>query len=172
MGQVLSSKEIKATAEQIWAVLTDVSRLPDWAYREGRYPHTVEGKYGSAQKEGVGTLWVGVSADGQTATQKITIWEPPQKLVYELQAMDNAPLKMTQVNTIELLPVDGHTTVTWSVDWAVAAGFSLNALLVRFSGNGAFEEMMAGSLENLKQLVEQEVVASVTPVEAVDPEAP
>jgi hypothetical protein len=29
-------------------------------------------------------------------------------------------------------------------------------LLIWFTGNGAFEEMIAGSLENLKALIEQE----------------
>ena len=56
--------------------------------------------------------------------------------------------------TLEL--VEEGTQLTWEVDWQLTSGFSLSSLLIRFSGNGAFEEMMEGSLENLKDLVEQE----------------
>jgi uncharacterized protein YndB with AHSA1/START domain len=155
MGHVSYTKQIKATPEQIWAILADVTRLPDWAYTEGRFPFPVEGRYGGDQTEGPGTVWIGVSEDGQTATQKITVWEPNKKLVYELQEMDNAPLEMAQTNTFELAPGSDHIQLTWIVDWELTGGFSLGSLLLRFTGNGAFEEMMAGSLENLRRLVEE-----------------
>jgi uncharacterized protein YndB with AHSA1/START domain len=158
MGQVSYTEQIEASREQVWAVLADVTRLPDWAYKEGRFPHPVEGKYGSDQREGPGTLWIGIAADGQQATQKITVWEPGQKLVYELQEMEHAPLPMTQTNTFDLEAVDNSTKVTWTVIWELTGGFSLNKLLLRFSAGSAIEEMIAGSLENLKQLVEEEAV--------------
>jgi hypothetical protein len=96
------------------------------------------------------------SVDGQTATQKIIVWEPSSRLVYELQEMANAPLQMAQTNTFTLEPVEEGTQLTWEVDWQLTSSFSLSSLLIRFSGNGAFEEMMEGCLENLKELVEQE----------------
>jgi len=80
MGQISHSKQIEASPEQVWAVLTDVTRLPEWAYKEGRFPYPVEGRYGSDQHEGPGAIWIGVAADGQIATQKITVWEPPKKI--------------------------------------------------------------------------------------------
>ena len=163
MGHVTYSQEIKATPAQVWAVLANVTRLPDWAYKEGRFPYPVEGKYGSDQKEGPGTIWVGVAADGQVAAQKITAWEPVKSLSYELQETENAPLQMAQANTFNLEPSGDGTIVTWAVDWELTGGFSLNKLLIRFTANGAFEEMMAGSLENLKQLVEQENAESTPP---------
>jgi uncharacterized protein YndB with AHSA1/START domain len=156
MGHVTVTEEIKATPQQVWAVLTDATRIPDWAYKEGRFPYPVEGGYGGEQHEGVGTIWVSNSVDGQTATQKIIEWEAPSKLVYELQEMANAPLQMAQTNTFTLEPVEEGAQLTWEVDWQLTSGFSLSSLLIRFSGNGAFEEMMEGSLENLKDLVEQE----------------
>jgi len=156
MGHVTCTEQVKATPEQVWAILSDVTRLPDWAYTEGRFPHPIEAKFGSEQQAGAGVIWVGVSTDGQTATQKITVWEPCQKLVYELQEVNNAPLEMAQINTFDLEAIDDCTKVTWSVDWSVKSGFSLNSLLIRFTGDGAFEEMMIGSLVNLKRLVEQE----------------
>ena len=156
MGQVSHTEQIEASPAQVWAVLTDVTRLPDWAYREGRFPYPVEGKYGSDQQEGPGTLWVGVATDGQQATQKITVWEREQRLAYELQEMEHAPLPMTQTNAFDLEAEGAATTVTWTVDWELTGGFSLNKLLLRFSARGAFEEMIAGSLGNLKQLVEAE----------------
>jgi uncharacterized protein YndB with AHSA1/START domain len=160
MGQVNYSETIEARPEQVWAVLADVARLPDWAYTDGRFPYPVEGKYGSDQQEGAGTIWIGVAADGQTATQKITVWEAPRKLAYELQQMEHAPLLMAQTNTFELEAVGESTKVTWTVDWELTGGFSLTKLLLRFSAGGAFEEMIAGSLENLKLVVEKEATAS------------
>jgi len=159
MGKVSYAEEIKATPEQVWAVLTDVTRLPDWAFTEGRFPYPVEGRYGSEQREGPGTIWIGVSGDGQTATQKITVWEPPRKLVYELQQMENAALQMAQSNTFNLESLGDGTKIIWTVDWKLIGGWSLNALLIRLTGNGVFEEMIAGSLENLKRIVEAEVKA-------------
>ncbi len=153
MGQVIFSQEIKAKPEQVWAIISDVTQLPAWAYKEGRFPYTVEGKYGNSQTEGVGTIWIGISVDGQKATQKVTVWQPPKKLAYELQEMDNAPLKMTQVNSFDLAETPNGTKVTWQVDWELTGGFSLTSLLLRFTGNGSFEEMMAGSLENLARLM-------------------
>jgi uncharacterized protein YndB with AHSA1/START domain len=157
MGHVQYSEEIKATPEQVWVIIADVTRLPDWSYKKGRFPYLVEGKYGSDQREGVGTTWIGVATDGQVAKQAITAWEPPRKLVYELQEMEHAPLQMSQTNTLDLEPVGDMTKITWSVDWKLTSGFSLNSLLLWFTGNGAFEEMIAGSLENLKELIEKEV---------------
>ena len=166
MGHVSYTEQIQATPEQIWTILSDITRLPEWAYQDGRYPYPVEGKYGSDQQEGAGVLWVGVSADGQTATQEVTLWEPPTKLIYQLKEIENAPLEMTQINTFDLEPVGDGTQVTWSVDWSVTSGFSLNSILVRFTGDGNFEEMIAGSLENLKRLVEKEAVLEATAPEA------
>jgi uncharacterized protein YndB with AHSA1/START domain len=157
MGRVSYSEEIKATPEQVWAVLSDVNRLPDWAFTEGRFPYPIEGRYGSDQHEGVGTIWIGVSADGQTARQKITVWEPPRRLAYELEQMENAALQMTQANTFDLTPSGSHTRITWTVDWKLTGGWSLNAIIIRLTGNGVFEEMIAGSLENLKRLIETQI---------------
>jgi hypothetical protein len=137
--RVTYSQEIEATPDKIWGILADPTRLPDWAYTEGRFPYPVEGKYGSEQTEGVGTIWIGIAADGQVATQKITAWETASQLTYELQETENAPLQMAQTNSFSLEPV---------------------SLLVRFTANGAFEEMMTGSLDNLKTLVEEEAVGS------------
>ena len=165
MGHVSVSEFINATPEQVWAVLADVTRMPAWAYTEGRFPYPVEGKYGSDQTEGVDTLWVGTSSDGQSATQRITVWEPPTKLINELQASENAPLEMTQTNTFELKTSEGQTEITWTVDWELTGGFSLSKLLMRFTGNGSFEEMIGGSLENLKDLVEKEAKPGDQPEE-------
>jgi carbon monoxide dehydrogenase subunit G len=156
-NRVSYSEEIKATPEQVWAVLSNVTRLPDWAFTEGRFPFPVEGRYGSEQHEGPGTLWIGISGDGQIATQRITIWEPPQKLAYDLQQTENAALQMAQTCIFDLEPANGGTRVTWTVDWNLTGGWSLNAILIRLTGNGVFEEMIAGSLENLKRVVEAEV---------------
>ena len=158
--RVTYSQEIEATPDKIWGVLADPTRLPDWAYTEGRFPYPVEGKYGSEQTEGVGTIWIGIAADGQVATQKITAWETASQLTYELQETENAPLQMAQTNSFSLEPVNDKTKVTWIVDWELTGGFSISSLLVRFTANGAFEEMMTGSLDNLKTLVEEEAVGS------------
>lgn len=159
MGRVSYAEEMNATPEQVWAVLADATRLPDWAFTEGRFPYPVEGRYGSDQREGVGAIWVGVSGDGQVATQIVTVWEPPHRLAYELQQMENAALQMSQINTFELQPTDQGTRITWTVDWKLTGGWSLNAILIRLTGNGVFEEMIAGSLENLKKVVEGGAVA-------------
>lgn len=171
MGHVSYSEEINATPEQVWAIISDVTRLPDWAYQERGQNYPVEGKYGSDQHEGIGTIWVGVSADGQTATQKITAWEPPTTLAYQLEAMENAALNMSQTSTFTLEPAGNGTKVTWAVDWQLGGGFSLNKLLLWFTGNSAFEEMIAGSLENLKALIEQEPGADSPPGEVTNGDA-
>jgi uncharacterized protein YndB with AHSA1/START domain len=157
MGHLSNSILISATPQQVWAILSDVTRLPEWSFKEGRFPYPVEGRYGSDQTEGEGTLWVGIATDAQQATQKVTVWEPPYKLAYEQQATENAPLQLSQTSTFSLQPAGDQTELTWSVDWEIGGGFSLNRLLLWFTGNSAFEEMMTGSLENLKTLIEAEL---------------
>jgi len=154
MGQVIYSHEMKATPDKIWAIISDVTRLPDWAYTEGRFPYPTKGEYGGEQHAGVGTLWVGTSADGQKATQKITVWEVNKLLAYELQAAENAPLAMTQSNSFTLEPTAQGTKITWQVDWALTGGWSLNSIMMRFTANGSFEEIMEGSLAKLKHVAE------------------
>lgn len=172
MGHVSYSEEINATPQQVWSVISDVTRLPDWAYKERGQNYPVEGKYGSDQTEGVGTIWVGISADGQTATQKITAWEPPATLAYQLEAMENAALNMSQTSTFTVEPSGDGAKITWAVDWELGGGFSLNKLLLWFTGNSAFEEMIAGSLENLKALVEAETGAEPPPAETASDDNP
>ncbi|NJN94049.1 MAG: hypothetical protein HC875_08110, partial [Anaerolineales bacterium] len=53
-NRVSYAEEIKATPEQVWTVLTNVTRMPEWAFTEGRYPYPVEGRYGSEQHQGPG----------------------------------------------------------------------------------------------------------------------
>ncbi len=154
MAQVSYTQSIKATPEQVWAIISDVTRLPEWTHTEGRFPHPVEARYGTDQREGVGTVWIGVSTDGQEARQQIIVWEPPRKLVTELERVENAPLAMQQINTYSLTPTDSGTDVTWMVDWQVKGGFSLAWLSAWLTAGGGFEEMIVGSLENLQQLLE------------------
>jgi hypothetical protein len=71
--------------------------------------------------------------------------------------MENAALQMSQICTFDLEPTTDGAHITWTVDWQLLGGWSLNALLIRLTGNGVFEEMIAGSLENLKKVVEAEV---------------
>lgn len=156
MAHVSYSETINASPEQVWAILADATRLPAWAYREGSFPYPTEGRYGTEQTEGVGTVWVGVSDDGQTSHNEVIEWEPPTKLAYKLQDVENAKTPMKQTSVFTLEPAGDATKVTWDFEWELTGGFSLNSLLFRFTGNSNFEEMMAGSLENLKKIVESE----------------
>ncbi|MCL4303524.1 MAG: hypothetical protein KJ077_48005, partial [Anaerolineae bacterium] len=70
---------------------------------------------------------------------------------------ENAALRMAQTCTFDLEAVENGTHIVWTVDWKLIGGWSLNAILIRLTGNGVFEEMIAGSLENLKRVVEGEV---------------
>lgn len=154
MQQITHAQDINATPKQIWAVLVDVTRLPDWAYQNGRVPYPVEGRYGTEQTEGVGTVWVGVTQNGGLATQKVTAWEPYHTLAFELQPSEEAALPLSQINLLQLESLGDKTRVTWRLDWEVETGFSLTSVMLMFAGNSIFEEMIAGSLANLKQLIE------------------
>lgn len=157
MQQIAYAQDINASPEQIWAVITDVTRLPDWAYRDGRVPYPVEGRYGTEQTEGVGTVWIGVTSNGGLATQKVTVWEPYHTLASELQRSEQAELPLAQINTLFLEPLENRTRVTWRMDWDVDSTFSLTGVMLLFAGNGIFEEMVVGSLGNLKRLIESEL---------------
>ena len=77
--------------------------------------------------------------------------------------MEHTPLPMTQTNTFELEAIEDATRITWTVEWELSGGFSLYKLLLRFSAGSAFEGMIAGSLANLKRLVEEETAAKDAP---------
>ena len=152
--RITCTTEINAKPEQIWPLIADVTQHPEWAYREGRFPYLVESYCDGEPIKGLGANWVDKASDGQIVRCKIVVWEPETTLVYERQRARDAPMKIAQRHMFALEPTGDKTIVLWSVVWEPADYSWLGRRLLYFTGRDAFEEVMAGSLENLKELVE------------------
>jgi iron-sulfur cluster repair protein YtfE (RIC family)/uncharacterized protein YndB with AHSA1/START domain len=102
-----NSVTVAATPEQVWAVLSDVTRTGEWSHE----CHTTTWLDGPAA--GVGARFRGTNKAGWSTWSRpctITAWEPGRLLAYETKgpriAQDSSEW------TFQLEPVDGGTRIT------------------------------------------------------------
>lgn len=144
---------INATPEQVWRVLADLSRLPQWLTREGPFPYVVK----TERLISAGEMWQADAIDGQKAEYTVSVWDEPQQLGYELTGVeDSVPLNVEQRHQFDLDIDEGGTLVSWRIDWQLyeenfVAGWLQNRQLGR-----NIETMQRYSLLRLKEIIDEE----------------
>jgi uncharacterized protein YndB with AHSA1/START domain len=99
--------EIPAPPHQVWAVLSDHSRMADWAgLREVVLRHP-----GDPPPDGLGAIRV-VRARGLSVEEEVTRFEPPRRLEYRIVA--GLPVRSYR-GEVELAEAGGRTRLRWSV---------------------------------------------------------
>lgn len=157
MNSAIWSVEItNTTPDKVWDIITDPGRVVEWTYKDGAYPCVVEGRYVGQQQEGEGTQWVVVAEDGQEAVCDVVGWEPPNRLIY-VTSLKNPPIpEIKQQHTFEIAASESNVVISWQVAWDWSWVWALWAFVLRWTIAEDMEDMIAGGLGNLKELLEKD----------------
>lgn len=113
-----NSVTVPALPEEVWAVLTDVSRVGEWSH-ECHTARWLDGPRGSAAPAGssvpggVGARFVGANRAGWSRWRRpctVTAWEPGRLFAFRTQGPRIA--RDSSEWTFQLEPVDGGTRIT------------------------------------------------------------
>lgn len=80
MTEIAQHIDLDASPQQVWHVLSDFGALCTWA------PNVDDSGLTGDQTEGVGTTRR-VRAGRVTVTERVTHWEPPRRLSYEIEGL-------------------------------------------------------------------------------------
>lgn len=111
--RVERTTEISATPAEVFVLIEDLQRWPEWtAWNEASDP-TLERRFGAGKSAGVGAMmaWTG-EAVGEGLLE-ISESVPGRKIAYELRLEQDGLLSR---GTISLAPVQGGVRVTWSTE--------------------------------------------------------
>ncbi|HVP27682.1 MAG TPA: SRPBCC family protein [Myxococcota bacterium] len=140
MQEIEVERRIGASPARVWSILSDHEGMRSWMpVRE-----VVRRRPGAPDPNGVGAVRT-IRGMGLVIEERITEFEPPARLVYELT--EGAPIRDHR-GEVTLAPEDGGTRVRWRVRFrpAVPGTGGLLAFVLRRG--------LAGGLERLARLVE------------------
>lgn len=108
--RITTTVTVNATPDEVWAVLADNERWPEW------FPAAKECRTTSDAAEGVGaTRWIHV--DVLKVNERFVAWDPPQRWAFTILDA-NLPGFVSMVEQALIEPADEHRTV---VTYVVAA---------------------------------------------------
>lgn len=108
MSSVERSRSVAATPDEVWHVLAQFGEIDMWV------PMIQHSCLLSEQTEGVGTVRR-VQIGRQTLVERVTTWEPPHTLAYDIEGLP--PMVGTARNTWRIEPTAGgcHVTLTTEI---------------------------------------------------------
>ncbi|MBL8262095.1 MAG: SRPBCC family protein [Xanthomonadaceae bacterium] len=104
---------IPAPPEQVYALIEDFHRWGEWSPWEKLDPAMARTHGGPGKGLGATYAWKGNSDVGE-GRMEITEATPPARIVIKLDFID--PFESSNVTVFSLVPKDGGTEVTWSMD--------------------------------------------------------
>ncbi len=107
MTSVIRSTTVAAMPEEVWAVLADFGTLASWV------PMIQHSCLLSERTEGVGTVRR-VQIAGQTLVERVTSWEPPHTLAYDIEGLP--PMVGTACNTWRITATKSGCDVTLTTE--------------------------------------------------------
>jgi uncharacterized protein YndB with AHSA1/START domain len=146
MAHIRRQIDVAASPDAIFALLTDLDRLPEWA------TIVVDSRDVSAQPLTAGCTFrqtIRVMGRELDTEWRVTELEPGRRLTYDATAAMGGHLAMTQTIT----PRDGGSTVQLEVDYDLPGGF-LGDLLDAAGVEAHNEREAERSLQNLKELLD------------------
>lgn len=107
MSSVVRSTQIAAAPDEAWAVLADFGALATWV------PMIQHSCLLSEQTEGVGTVRR-VQIARQTLVERVTSWEPPHTLAYDIEGLP--PMVGAACNTWRITATESGCDVTLTTE--------------------------------------------------------
>ena len=106
---------IAASQMQVWEVLGNLARLPEWIDSQCLYlpPQTME----RIEGDGLNSLWRMTVADEQVATWQVFGYEPGFSLGLGLTGIEGSPLNIAQYYHVFSVTVQSvtETIVSWDI---------------------------------------------------------
>ncbi len=148
MAQVRTTALVEAAPEDVWDVLNDTDRWPEWVTFTEKVTYVSEGPFGE------GTLYRERSGPGPFKSEsewRVTEFDPPRRQVHR------GDLGIMQVVlTFELDPADGYTRIYQTFDFEVFPQFRpLGWLLERVLIRWQMERGVNRTIRSLKRIVEE-----------------
>lgn len=145
MGHVERTSEIKAPVEKVWAIVTDLERIPEWAKDVKKEEIT------SKQRSGVGTTFreVGVMY-GRRYELDAEMTEFVENKKFAFRTTSGTKWK----GSWTLKPTKAGTQLTYAADYNL--GYSIfGKIFDKLSFHGRMEKRIDGWMENIKSLTEK-----------------
>jgi len=140
---------IRAPAEKIFVRVSDLKGHRDWSTWEQKDPDMQRRYSGPAAGKGAVYEWDGNSEIGKGRIE-ITEATPPTKVVFAMHFIE--PFEGRSTAAISLLPAEGATAVTWSMEGA--NNYICKVLTVFIDQDAMIGDEFARSLAQLKTLTE------------------
>jgi uncharacterized protein YndB with AHSA1/START domain len=146
MRHVSASIGIRRPPAEVFAMLLDVDRLPDWATT------VIATRDLSHQSLQIGCTFrqtVRLVGRQLESEWRVTEFEPPRRIAYAATSSEGGRLEMRQL----VVPMDAGSEVTFEIDYVLPGGF-LGRLVDRTVAAGRAELEAERSLQNLRRLLE------------------
>lgn len=148
MSQVRKELAIDASAETVFSLLTDLSRLPDWSTitLETHDPTSGPLKKGDTFRQTLRVLGRKMETEW-----RVTELDVPRHVAYQATGPAGAQLEMRQT----VKDVEGGATVAFDVEYQLPGGL-IGDLAERITGRRN-EREVEHSMQNLKDLAEHHI---------------
>lgn len=147
MTTINNAIEIKATPEQVWAVLADLDRLAEYD------PVVTESVVIGESREGVGARRRCDARQGRFFVEDVTTWEPPSQLQFTIVECNLPTRNLTHTYTLEPTTTGTRVTQVMAYDMRFGViGRLLDGVLVRRKSDQSIKGFFAG----LKSTVERD----------------
>lgn len=148
MIEVRAQRRIPATPDELWPLVSDPARLPEW-FAFAERVEVLEGPDGAGQRRRQHGRW---GKRRSEVDQVITRWEPGRALAWrhEAERLDGKPAPRFAASTdftIELVPETGGTSVRLASAQEPAG--PLRGLVIRTFGRREVSRTLEDSLERL-----------------------
>jgi uncharacterized protein YndB with AHSA1/START domain len=149
--EVTRERQILASPDELWPVVSDPARLADWFdFAEGA--EVIEGGPGVGQRRRMHGSWGRKKSE---IDQRIVTWQPERRLAWEHEAerLDGKPAPRFAAEThfsIDLEPANDGTRVRLTSRQLPAS--KPRGLVIRLFGGREIGGKLDGSLERLAQL--------------------
>lgn len=147
--RVQSTVRVEASPEEVWEILIDVDRWPDWVAFTDEVTYVSEGPFGE------GTVYRERSGPGPLKSEsewRVTEFDPPRRTVHRGDIGILQPIL-----TLELDPANGYTRIHQTIDYELLPDFRpLGWLLERLFVHWLMQRSLNWTIRNLKRAVKED----------------
>jgi len=149
MRSIEASIEISATPEEVWQIISDLKRAPNWM------PDVKERRFEDAESPKVGMRWQEqglLRGKEYKIHYELTEWDPPDRLGYKQVSSKEGKYHWHEYILVEPLE-GGRSRVTARLEYRMPSGL-FGQLYERFVFRKDFHGTLENRLEALRELLE------------------